>query len=87
MMWACLLRDGGGRPAWRREEVAYLSGVGLTWYTWLEQGRPISVSEQVIESIARALQLDQYETRYLFTPCQITGGACCGECRTGYGSS
>ncbi|MEP7285685.1 MAG: helix-turn-helix transcriptional regulator [Chloroflexota bacterium] len=54
-------------PGLRREEVAQLAGVGLTWYTWLEQGRNISVSEQVVESIANALQLDQYETRYLFT--------------------
>ncbi len=53
-------------PGLRREEVAQLAGVGLTWYTWLEQGRDISVSEQVIESIAGALHLDQHETRYLF---------------------
>ncbi len=57
-------------PGLRREEVAQLAGVGLTWYTWLEQGREISVSEQVVESIAHALQLDQYETRYLFTLAQ-----------------
>jgi transcriptional regulator with XRE-family HTH domain len=54
-------------PGLRREEVAQLAGVGVTWYTWLEQGRDISVSEQVLESIACALQLDLYETRYLFT--------------------
>jgi transcriptional regulator with XRE-family HTH domain len=53
-------------PGLRREEVAQLAGVGVTWYTWLEQGRDISVSEQVLESIACALQLDGYETRYLF---------------------
>src|SRR5215813_6622245 len=54
-------------PGLRREEVAQLAGVGLTWYTWLEQGRDISVSDQVLESIARALRLDSSETRYLFT--------------------
>ena len=38
----------------RREEVAQLAGIGLTWYTWLEQGRPIRVSAQVLESHAKA---------------------------------
>ena len=37
----------------RREEVAQLAGVGLTWYTWLEQGRPIAASEQVLTAIAQ----------------------------------
>jgi len=40
----------------RREEVAQLSGVGVTWYTWLEQGRDISPSAQVIDALARALR-------------------------------
>ena len=46
-------------PGLRREEVAQLAGVGITWYTWLEQGRPINVSLQVLEAIARTLRLDQ----------------------------
>jgi transcriptional regulator with XRE-family HTH domain len=50
----------------RREEIAALSGVSLAWYTYLEQGRPIRVSEQVLESIARTLQLDSDERNYLF---------------------
>lgn len=50
----------------RREEVAQLAGVSVSWYTWLEQGRPIQASEQVLESIARVLQLDQAERRHLF---------------------
>ena len=50
----------------RREEVAQLAGIGLTWYTWLEQGRPIRVSEQVIESLARVLLLDRQECRHLY---------------------
>src|SRR5215469_15043697 len=37
----------------RREEVAQLAGVGVTWYTWLEQGRPINASTQVLDAIAR----------------------------------
>ncbi|MHB8618509.1 MAG: helix-turn-helix transcriptional regulator [Chloroflexota bacterium] len=53
-------------PGLRREELAYLAGVGVTWYTWLEQGRPIRVSAQVLESVAAALLLDSTERRHLF---------------------
>jgi transcriptional regulator with XRE-family HTH domain len=54
-------------PGLRREEVAQLSGVGVTWYTWLEQGRDIHVSEQVLTAIARTLMLDRDERAHLFT--------------------
>jgi transcriptional regulator with XRE-family HTH domain len=54
-------------PGLRREEVAQLAGVGVTWYTWLEQGRDINVSEQVLEAIAGSLRLDPYERTHLFT--------------------
>lgn len=50
----------------RREEVAQLAGVGLTWYTWLEQGRPIAASDQVLQSIARALRMSDDERDHLF---------------------
>jgi transcriptional regulator with XRE-family HTH domain len=53
-------------PGLRREEVAQLAGVGLTWYTWLEQGRQIHVSPKVVCAIARALQLDPAERHHLF---------------------
>ena len=53
-------------PGLRREEVADLAGVGLTWYTWLEQGRAIRVSPQVLTAIARALQLEPAERTHLF---------------------
>ena len=46
-------------PGLRREEVAQISGVGHTWYTWLEQARPVTISEAVIDALARALRLDQ----------------------------
>ncbi|MEU7746415.1 helix-turn-helix transcriptional regulator [Nonomuraea sp. NPDC049158] len=49
----------------RREEVAELSGVGVTWYTWLEQGRNISTSVQVIDALARALLLGPDHHRHL----------------------
>src|SRR4051794_2800641 len=53
-------------PGLRREEVADLAGVGVTWYTWLEQGRDIRVSADVLASIARALQLEPAERAHLF---------------------
>ncbi|WP_412542253.1 helix-turn-helix transcriptional regulator [Longispora sp. K20-0274] len=53
-------------PGLRREEVAQLAGVGVTWYTWLEQGRPINVSAQVLDAIARTLCLDQAEKLHLY---------------------
>ncbi len=52
-------------PGLRREEVALLSGVGVTWYTWLEQGRKITASEQVVDALARALLLDPDQHRHL----------------------
>jgi hypothetical protein len=45
-------------PGLRRVEVASLAGVGVSWYTWLEQGRPINASWQVLDAVARTLQLD-----------------------------
>ncbi|GHH31236.1 helix-turn-helix transcriptional regulator [Streptomyces rubradiris] len=53
-------------PGLRREEVASLSGVSLSWYTWLEQGRDIKVSRQVLASLARALRLSAPEIRHLY---------------------
>nr|WP_079023127.1 helix-turn-helix transcriptional regulator [Streptomyces odonnellii] len=53
-------------PGLRREEVAQLSGVGVTWYTWLEQGRPINASAQVLDAVARTLRLDRAEREHLY---------------------
>jgi transcriptional regulator with XRE-family HTH domain len=53
-------------PGLRREEVAQLAGVGVTWYTWLEQGRPINASAQVLDAVARTLRLDQPEREHLY---------------------
>jgi transcriptional regulator with XRE-family HTH domain len=63
------LRPGPRRrtPGLRREELAQLSGISVTWYTWLEQGRRISVSRQVIESLARVLRMAPAEREHLFT--------------------
>ncbi|MGY2957263.1 transcriptional regulator with XRE-family HTH domain [Pseudomonas sp. TE6349] len=62
------LPSGGRRrtPGLRREEVAALAGVGLTWYTWLEQGRDIGVSASFLDNLARVLKLDAAERRHLF---------------------
>ena len=53
-------------PGLRREEVAQLAGVGVTWYTWLEQGRDINASAQVLEAVARTLRMDHQERLHLF---------------------
>jgi hypothetical protein len=53
-------------PGLRREEVAQLAAVGVTWYTWLEQGRDIQVSGQVLEAVSRALLLDPNERTHLY---------------------
>ena len=53
-------------PGLRRGEVAMLAGVSPEWYTWLEQGRDIHVSVQVLERLASALQLDSNERAHLF---------------------
>ncbi|PWI43115.1 helix-turn-helix transcriptional regulator [Streptomyces sp. ICBB 8177] len=53
-------------PGLRREEVAQLSAVGVTWYTWLEQARDIQVSAQVLDAVARTLMLDPTERAHLF---------------------
>ncbi len=61
------LPNGGRRrtPGLRREEVSQLAGVGTTWYTWLEQGRDVRASLDVLEAIARALKLTPAERHHL----------------------
>jgi transcriptional regulator with XRE-family HTH domain len=53
-------------PGLRREEVALLAGVGATWYTWLEQGRDVRASSEVLGGLALALRLDETERQHLF---------------------
>ena len=62
-------------PGLRREEVASLAGVGLTWYTWFEQGRDIRVSPDFLENIARALRLSSAERQHLYVLTGREGGA------------
>ena len=56
---------GGRTLGLRREEVSYLSGVSITWYTWLEQGRNIRPSRQVLDALARTLRLSAAEHSYV----------------------
>ncbi|MFI7011330.1 helix-turn-helix transcriptional regulator [Streptomyces sp. NPDC050145] len=57
---------GRRTPGLRREEVAILAGVGVSWYTWLEQGREINVSADVLDAIARVLRMDGAEREHLY---------------------
>jgi PAS domain-containing protein len=61
------LPDGGRRrtPGLRREEVSLLAGVGTTWYTWLEQGRDVRASLDVLEAVSRALRLTPAERAHV----------------------
>jgi transcriptional regulator with XRE-family HTH domain len=67
-------------PGLRREEVAQLSNVGITWYTWLEQGRDINPSPQVLDAIARTLQFDAHEHAHLFTLAGHSSTTIANEC-------
>ncbi|PRH88421.1 transcriptional regulator [Labrys okinawensis] len=61
--------QGGARrrtPGLRREEVAQLAGLSTTWYTWLEQGRDISLSAHALGRLANVLNFSTAERAYLF---------------------
>jgi len=53
-------------PGLRREEVAQLCGLSVTWYTWIEQGRDVSVSPTALARLANTLRLGRAERAYLF---------------------
>lgn len=62
-----LVPEGRRRtPGLRREEVSGLAGVGLSWYTWLEQGRDVTPSAAVLDALARVLGLSTAERAHLF---------------------
>jgi len=54
----------------RREEVAALAGMSVTWYTWFEQGRDVHLSVPMLERLARTLKLDSTEREFLFALAQ-----------------
>ncbi|RFS82568.1 XRE family transcriptional regulator [Actinomadura spongiicola] len=66
-------------PGLRREEVAQLAGIGVTWYTWLEQGRPINASPQVLDAVARTLRLDATEREHLYHLAEVPDATVGGE--------
>ncbi|MDX7991056.1 helix-turn-helix transcriptional regulator [Xenorhabdus littoralis] len=53
-------------PGLRREEVAALAGVGVVWYTWLEQGREINVSTTFLDNLSNVLKLNKSEKQHLY---------------------
>lgn len=68
-------------PGLRREELAMLAGVGVTWYTWLEQGREINASTQVLDALASTLRLDRAERWHMYVlaeavPVVVSNGRC-----------
>jgi hypothetical protein len=77
-------------PGLSREEIAQLAGAGLAWYTWLEQGRVLATSQQVIDAVARALLLGHEEHAHLCalanlpppTPADRSGGLAASIRRT-----
>lgn len=64
---AGLPQFGGSRrvPGLRREEVSLLAGISVEYYTRIERGNARGVSEDVLESITRALQLNEAEHAHL----------------------
>ncbi|MCQ9615532.1 helix-turn-helix transcriptional regulator [Paenalcaligenes niemegkensis] len=59
-------------PGLRREEVAQLCDISVTWYTWIEQGREISISATVCARLATTLRLGRAERHYLFELAEAT---------------
>ena len=73
-----LVSQGERRTAGlRREELAAIAGVSVTWYTWLEQGRNVQVSREVLARIAKALRLTKVERAHLLALIQVAEGRCC----------
>src|SRR6478672_13919599 len=59
------MRNRRRTPGLRREEVAELAHIGVSWYTLLEQGHDVHPSRQVLHSLASALKLTLVEERHL----------------------
>lgn len=53
-------------PGFSRAEVATLATISVDWYTWLEQGRDIQPSIEVLDKLAAVFRLTQPERRYLY---------------------
>lgn len=53
-------------PGLKREEVALAIGVSVSWYTWIEQGREVRASPEVLERLAQVLRMSDDERAYAF---------------------
>ncbi|MBL7501689.1 helix-turn-helix domain-containing protein [Frankia sp. CNm7] len=84
---AGLAAFGGNRrvPGLRREEVATLAGVSVVYYTRLERGNLVGVSESVLNAIAGALQLDDAEREHLFDLARAANATASARSRAGAG--
>ncbi|MDX6427665.1 MAG: hypothetical protein QOE54_31 [Streptosporangiaceae bacterium] len=67
-------------PGLRREEVAQLAGMSVTWYTALEQARDVHPSPQVLNALARTLRLDHDERHHLYRLAGAADDAVVAEC-------
>ena len=54
----------------RREEIASLAGMSVTWYTWFEQGRDVQLSAPMLERLSATLKLNPEEREFLFSLAQ-----------------
>lgn len=70
--WGLPLGTRRRTPGLRREEVAQLCAISVTWYTWIEQGRDVSISPTVCARLAKALKLSRAERQYLFSLAECT---------------
>ncbi|MFB5268291.1 helix-turn-helix transcriptional regulator [Paenibacillus enshidis] len=70
-------------PGLRREEVAYLANISVTYYTWLEQGRETNPSPEVLLNIGNALQLDEDEQKHLFDLANVDPASAGAELNSG----
>lgn len=55
----------------RREELAQISGISTTWYTWIEQGRDVSISATTLDRLSQALRLEPAARDYLFSLAEV----------------
>ncbi len=69
---ACRRVRGGARQGCAARSWRCWPGVGVTWYTWLEQGREINASTQVLDAVARTLRLDRAEREHLYRLAEAT---------------
>jgi transcriptional regulator with XRE-family HTH domain len=73
-------RDRRREKGLSRDEVAMLSGMSVTWYTWFEQGRDVQLSAATLERLTQALRLNRHEREFLFALAQHRPPPLSGAC-------